>query len=131
MNRPARQASQSGCYHVIFRGVNHCHLFEEEVDFERLLALLAALKHQLGFKVHAYCLMDNHCHLLVRVESAGDLPQLMGRLLGGYALWFNRKYGRSGALIANRYKSGSGHWGRFLLSCQQDNKNRPQCPDLS
>ena len=105
MAREARRISETGLYHIVFRGVNHCHLFEENEDFEKFLALLAALKESLDMKVYAYCLMDNHAHLLIQEKSPGDVIIAMKKLLGPYALWFNRKYERSGSLIANRYKS--------------------------
>jgi len=105
MTRLPRQISTTGYYHIVFRGVNHCHLFEEDEDYEKFLALLAAVKDNLGLKVHAYCLLSNHAHLLIHEDEPGDIILAMRKLLGPYANWFNRKYLRSGSLIANRYKS--------------------------
>jgi len=85
--------------------VNHCHLFESPEDYEKALGLLKAIKEDLGLEVHAYVLMSNHVHLLAREKSRGDIVLAMSKLLGPYANWFNKKYLRSGALIANRYKS--------------------------
>ncbi|MCL1798649.1 MAG: transposase [Eggerthellaceae bacterium] len=116
MSRPARSISQTGFYHIIFRGVNHCHLFEEKADYERFCGLLVELKHQLGFKIHAYSLMANHCHLLIEESRKANIAQIMMRLLGPYASWFNRQYGRSGALIANRYKSECVEDDSYLLA---------------
>ena len=59
----------------------------------------------MGFEVHAYCLMSNHVHLLLREIQQGNISLIMKRLLTKYAMYFNRKYKRSGALIASRYKS--------------------------
>jgi len=70
-----------------------------------MLDLLLAVKQEVGIQVHAYCLMSNHVHLLLHANAPQDLPRSMSKLLGPYATWFNKKYGRSGALIANRYKS--------------------------
>ena len=72
MARQARRISNTGLYHVIFRGVNHCNLFEEHEDFEKLLDLLAVVKSDLGYRVHAYCLMNNHVHLFVQEQSPAD-----------------------------------------------------------
>jgi len=116
MTRLARAISSSGYYHIIFRGVNHCHLFEEQADFARLYDLLTALKSELSFKVHAYCLLNNHCHILIQEESTASIGQIMKQLLSPYASWFNRKYGRSGALIANRYKSECVEDDKYMLA---------------
>ena len=116
MSRQPRLFSESGVYHIMLRGVNHCHLFEEIEDFEYFLARLALVKTELSLGVFAYCLMSNHVHLLVREESPGDVVALMRKSLTPYAWWFNRKYARSGALIANRYKSACVTDDAYLLS---------------
>lgn len=105
MPRQARKISESGIYHVVFRGVNHCHLFEEHEDFVRFLGIFETVKAGLAFEVPAFCLMSNHAHLLIKERSPGDIIIAMKRLLSPYAFWFNKKYQRSGALLANRYRS--------------------------
>ena len=105
MGRLARQLSSSGFYHVVFRGINHQHIFEDESDYTYFLKALQYLKGDLVFEVHAYCLMSNHVHLLLREKQLGDISLIMRRLLTKYAMYFNRKYQRSGALIASRDKS--------------------------
>ena len=116
MVRQARRISNTGTYHIVFRGVNHCHLFEESEDYERFLNLFASIKADLGLSVYAYCLMSNHAHILINVKTPGDMVVLMRRLLGPYASWFNNKYQRSGALIADRYKSECVESDPYLLS---------------
>lgn len=105
MSRQARQLSATGFYHVVFRGINRQHLFEEESDFIYLLDGLKQIKEEMVFELHAYCLMNNHVHLLIKENQMGDLSLIMKRLLTKYAMYFNRKYQRNGALIASRYKS--------------------------
>ena len=116
MARMPRQLSVTGYYHVVFRGVNHCHIFEEDEDFEKFLELLAAVKVYLDLKVCAYCLMDNHAHLLIQEKMPGDIIKAMRKVLSPYAYWFNRKYLRSGSLIANRYKSMCIESDEYLLA---------------
>jgi len=96
--------------------VNHCHLFEEQEDYEKMLVLLATAKEDLPLLIHAYCLLSNHVHLLVQAPSSEDIAQAMRMVLGPYANWFNRKYLRSGALIANRYRSECVEDDRYLLA---------------
>ena len=105
MGRQARKMSTTGYYHVVFRGINRQHLFEEESDFLYFLESLKQLKAEMLFELHAYCLMSNHVHLLMREKQIGDISVIMKRLLTKYVMYFNRKYERSGALIASRYKS--------------------------
>ena len=105
MTRPARQISPSGLYHIMFRGMSRCHIFEESEDFEKLLALISLTKAELQYKLLGFCLLDNHAHLIIQEENPGDITMAMRKVLGPYANWFNRKYFRSGALLANRYRS--------------------------
>ena len=105
MSRKPRELSSTGFYHIFFRGINHQSLFEEDNDFHFFINTLTSLKNDLYFELHAYCLMPNHVHLLLKESTNGDISLIMKRLLTKYVMYFNRKYERSGALIANRYKS--------------------------
>ena len=40
----ACQLNKTGIYHIVFRGVNHCHLFEAYYDYEKMLVMLASIK---------------------------------------------------------------------------------------
>jgi len=105
MGRQARKMSGTGFYHVVFRGINRQNLFEEESDYLYLLQMLQQLKSEMLFEIHGYCLMSNHVHMLIKEKQLGDISLIMKRLLTKYSMYFNRKYQRSGALIASRYKS--------------------------
>lgn len=116
MSRMARQISQSGLYHIVFRGVNRQHIFEEEADYIKLKEILMNLKMDMGFEIYVYCFMTNHVHILLKEKEMGDISQIMKRLLTKYARWYNIKYKRSGALIANRYKSQPVEVDEYFLS---------------
>ena len=105
MSRLARTISESGVYHILFRGVNQQNIFEEEADFNKLKEIISTVKEDLKFEIYAYCFMSNHVHIVLKEKNIGDISQIMKRVLTKYARWYNIKYGRSGALIANRYKS--------------------------
>lgn len=77
----------------------------EAPDFEKLKETIATVKQDLHFEIYAYCFMNNHVHIVLKEKSLGDISLIMKRILTKYARWYNIKYGRSGALIANRYKS--------------------------
>ena len=116
MPRKPRQLSNTGIYHIVLRGVSSCCLFEDASDFYRFLDLLRQSKVKHKNQILAYCLMDNHVHLLLREETTGSVFKAMQGLLSQYASWFNRKYHRSGALIANRYKSEGIESDRHLMA---------------
>ena len=105
MGRVARRFSENGLYHVVFRGVNKQSIFEEDWDYIKLKNTLIELKAEMNFEIYVYCFMSNHIHILLKEKNIGDISLIMKRLLTKYARWYNIKYHRSGALIANRYKS--------------------------
>ena len=105
MARLAREISKNGLYHIVFRGVNKQRIFEETADYEKLKTIIMELKQEMKYQVYVYCFMSNHVHILLKEKEKGDISLIMKRILTKYARWYNIKYGRSGALIANRYKS--------------------------
>ena len=129
MGRQARQLSSTGFYHVILRGINRQHIFEEACDYTYFLQTLRDLKVDLAFELHAYCLMSNHVHLLFREKQLGDISLIMKRLLTKYAMYFNRKYQRSGALIASRYKSVPVEVDEYFIPLQRYIHQNPSRPD--
>ena len=104
MPRLARKKSQSGIYHIILRGINRQSIFEDDDDKERLLETLVRYKEKSGYSIYAYCFMDNHFHLLLKVGEE-PLEQIMRRICGSYVYWFNKKYERIGNLFQDRFRS--------------------------
>ena len=105
MARLARQISESGLYHIVFRGINKQSIFEEAADYIKLKSIIKELKEEMKFEIYVYCFMSNHVHILLKEQEKGEISLIMKRLLTKYVRWYNIKYERSGALIANRYKS--------------------------
>ena len=105
MSRQSRTYSDSKVYHIMFRGVNYQNLFEEEQDYKKLIETILCVKAEMNFQIYAYCFMTNHVHLVLKERNAKDISLIMKRILTKYSRWYNIKYCRTGALIANRYKS--------------------------
>ena len=91
-------------HHVIVRGIERRDIFADDADKERFVASLSALLTKSATKCYAWALLSNHFHLLL-MPTRVSLSETMRRLLTGYAVYFNRKYQRSGHLFQNRYKS--------------------------
>ncbi len=87
------------------RGNNRAAVFVNDEDRAVYIALLAEKSRAVGLRVVAYCLMDNHIHLVVVPQSEASLPACMARTHQAYALRFNDNHGRSGHLWQARYHS--------------------------
>ena len=82
--------------------MNRVVIFLDDEDRERYLALLGKVVERHGWRCLAFCLMQNHVHLLVQTPEA-NLGRGMQRLHGVYAQYFNRRHGRSGHLFQGRF----------------------------
>ena len=104
MPRTARAQSESGYYHVMLRGNERRDIFLDDEDRERYLHLLAKQVTNESIDIIAYCLMDNHLHLLI--HDKGDKMASAMRSIGvSYAGYFNKKNNRIGHLFQDRFKS--------------------------
>jgi REP element-mobilizing transposase RayT len=86
------------------RGIEKQKIFKEDSDREDFLARLSVLCREGYLILHAWALMPNHFHLLIRT---GQQPifKSMKKLLTGYVVNFNRRHRRYGHLFQNRYRS--------------------------
>jgi REP element-mobilizing transposase RayT len=99
-------------YHVMNRGDRREAIFEDDTDRRRFLETLAEACQKTGWRVHAFCLMSNHFHLVIETPQA-NLAAGMKWLLSTYTARFNRRHKEFGHLFSGRYKSlvvdGSGN----------------------
>jgi putative transposase len=87
------------------RGNNRSQIFASDEDRMLLLDTIARAKQRHGWKVHAYCLMSNHYHLLIETPEP-NIAIGMQWLNSTYAHRFNVKYERIGHLFQRRYADG-------------------------
>ena len=103
MPRNSRNKSSTGIYHVMLRGIDKRKIFLDNEDRYFFIEKMIEAKEKGGFDLYAYCLMDNHVHLLIKESE--ELGTSVKRITVGYVGWHNNKYGRVGHLFQNRYAS--------------------------
>ena len=104
MTHIPRQRSSSDIYHVIIRGAGRRILFEDDEDRRFLLGKLAQYKDKHDAIILAWCLMENHVHILLKCELA-DLTNLMRSLGTSFARYYNGRHGHVGPVFQDRFKS--------------------------
>lgn len=104
MARPLRIIFPGAFYHVTSRGNERKNVYKSKRDREKFLKYLESASERYKAIIHAYCLMDNHYHLLVETPL-GNLPQIMQHINGAYTTYFNVKRKRAGHLFQGRYKA--------------------------
>lgn len=122
-------------YHLYNRGVDKRPIFMDIFDLERFFSgiLLFNTTEPIGsiyeksfekpskkkkeplVELIAYCLNQNHYHLLVKEREEGGISEFMKRLSGGYTGYFNNRYQRSGVLFQGGFKSRHINSNEYLL----------------
>jgi putative transposase len=114
-------------YHVYNRGVEKRIVYKDTYDYNRFKQLLyvANTTDATDFRaiernnpsiydfdqsdklvsIGAYCLMPNHFHILLTPIQDGGVTAFMNKLNTSYAMYFNKKYDRSGALYEGKFKA--------------------------
>ena len=104
MGRPPRIDPDGGWHHVMNRGVDRQAIFLDDNDRVEFGPRLADLHRRFGTETHAYCLMDNHFHCLLRCPHGG-LSAAMQHLGSVYTRHVNDRHGRDGPLLRGRFHS--------------------------
>lgn len=93
-----------GYYHIYNKGINGCLIFEND---EHKSFLLKQLSKYLSGKISifAYCLMDNHFHLVIRLnEEEKIVTQAFSNFFNSYVKAFNKDINRIGSLFEKHFK---------------------------
>ena len=113
MARPVRVDVEGGWYHVTARGIERRAIFADVRDHDHFIELLPAMGERYGVAIHAYVLMVNHYHLLIRTPQANASAAIQW-LNVSYSVWFNRRRERVGHVFQGRFASvlidGEGSW---------------------
>lgn len=104
MARPLRIEYAGALYHVTSRGNAQADIYADKIDREQFLTLLHHVNNRFDWYCHAYCLMDNHYHLLIETGNA-NLSKGMKVLNGSYTQYFNRQHKRVGHVFQGRFKA--------------------------
>jgi len=115
MSRKPRIHYEGALYHVIVRGNNRAYIFKSGENKEEYKKIVSKYKKRYRFKLYAYCIMDNHVHMLIEV---GDVP--LSKIMQGIQQVFTQRYNRknrsTGHVFEQRYKSYLCDRDAYLLS---------------
>lgn len=104
MARPLRIQYPGAFYHITSRGNERKEIFKSKGDRTKFLSYLESASERYDAVVQAYCLMDNHYHLLLETPRS-NLSQILHHINGAYTTYFNVKRSRSGHLFQGRFKA--------------------------
>ena len=123
MPRLPREYSYSKVYHIIIKGIDDGDIFYDNEDKQVFKEKMKLTKEKFKYNIYAYCLMNNHVHLVIEVAN-DTLSKAMQGLSVRYVHYFNRKYNRKGPLIQERFKSKKVEDQRYFLEvCRYVHRN--------
>lgn len=102
MPRPLRIHVPNGFYHATLRGNHQQAIFRQESERQLLNGIVARSLEKYRARLHAYCWMTNHLHLIVQVGEQ-PLGKVMQQIASQYARAFQLNLRTTGHLFENRY----------------------------
>jgi len=104
MARPLRIEYPGAWYHVMNRGRRKEPIFFKDSDCKTFLDILKEVSRMFGVEIHAFALIPNHYHILIRTPL-GNISRAMRHINGVYTQKINLKYKMDGSLFRGRFKS--------------------------
>jgi len=117
MGRTLRISGPGAIHHVISRCNNEELLFVNSVDFNMYLKMIAKYKKEFKFKLYHYGLLHNHTHLQLEIGKKYTVSEIMHRINGEFAKWYNFRHNRKGHFWQNRFKSPLIEDETYFLGC--------------
>ena len=125
MPRLPRKMVETQYFHVMVQGLNREKIFERDASKGFYLKSLNEKKEVADIKLLAYCIMDNHAHMLVWANTPQDLGVYFRKVNAEFAQVFNHHYERVGYVFRDRFKSEPIYDIKYLGNCIRYIHNNP------
>lgn len=104
MSRTSRNNMENSSFlHIMVQGINKEYIFNQPKDKSEYLKLIYSKNRNIH--ILAYCIMDNHAHVLVQSNNIQHIQVWMKKVNTSYAIYYNRKNDRVGYVFRERYKT--------------------------
>lgn len=125
MPRKSRESLNTSFFHVITQGIEQKYIFEKEIYKRKYFKLLKQFKEEFDIKIIAYCIMENHAHLLVYTNNNTNLSLFMKKVNEDYARYYNFMEERVGYVFRDRFCSEPIYDEKYLKNCLVYIHNNP------
>lgn len=125
MPRNARNCINTTFFHIMVQGLNKEYIFNQNNDKAQYLKLINIIRVEFRVDIIAYCIMDNHVHILVQTDTIEQLSKFMHKINTLYAKYYNNENNRVGYVFRDRYKSQEIYSEKQLRACVNYIHNNP------
>ena len=123
--RVPRNLIRTSFFHIITQGIDKSYIFNNSEDIKFYIKSMYLLSKDFPINIIAYCIMNNHAHILINTQYVDVLSKYMQRLNTKYGKYYNDKYQRVGYVFRDRYKSEGIFSEKHLYSCIRYIYNNP------
>ena len=124
--RIARQYKNASFFHIIVQGIRKEDIFRKERYINEYLKLIKKYAKDLNIKIIAYCIMNNHAHLLLETKQIEYISKMMQKVNSLYARYYNyMENGRVGYVFRDRFISEAIKNKTYLINCVKYIHNNP------
>lgn len=113
----------SSFFHIMVQGINKENIFETQKNKEKYLKLI--YDNNEDIEIIAYCIMDNHVHILVQTNEINNIGNWMKKSNTRYAIYYNKRNDRVGYVFRDRYKAQPIRNKKHLYLCVEYIHNNP------
>lgn len=125
MPRIPREHLKTTFFHIMTQGINKTSIFDNPTDIKYYISTMYKLLKEHHIKIKAYCIMNNHAHILIEANELKELSKYMQRLNMRYGRYYNKKYNRVGYVFRDRYRSEGIYNEQHLHRCIRYIYNNP------
>jgi putative transposase len=125
MPRKSRKDILSNFLHIMVQGLKKEYIFNKDEEIKKYFKFLLESTKEFNVKIVAYCIMNNHVHLLVFAEDKTEVSKFMKNTNTKYGIYYNKSHNRCGYVFRNRYKVQEIYTKAQLLSCINYIHNNP------
>lgn len=125
MPRKARNKSNTNYYHVMVQGLNKECIFKDEYHIKKYKKILLNKLKESNITILAYCIMNNHVHLLIHSKKIEYLSKFMQKVNMTYSHFYNKQNNRIGYVFRDRFRSQDILNQKHLYTCLHYIHNNP------
>ena len=117
MPRITRKSLETSFFHIIVQGVNKEYIFNSKQYIEYYISLINQYKGKYDIEILAYCIMNNHAHLLMFTEKTDEMSKFMHQINFIFAQQYNKAENRIGHVFRDRYLCEGIYSEKYLINC--------------
>ena len=117
MSRQARSHLKTNLFHIMVQGINKSYIFNDSMDIKYYIKLLYEFNSQHNIQIIAYCVMNNHTHILIKSENIDEMSKYMKRVNVKFSRYYNKKHNRVGYVFRDRFKSQGIYSEKHMYNC--------------